>query len=174
MVPIRASATLSQSENAQAFRILLFSNKTIRICTVGAVLLLVACVTFLLLNGFPSETAHQFEFAGLALPAAAFLGMIWRLPAVTTRQLWKSSPEFSKPVVWTFDATGVEIAHDMSKTTASWDAFSFVRERSALLFLHRSVGRAFYVPERAFAPVDLIEVRKLLRNKLGDRANVKN
>jgi YcxB-like protein len=94
------------------------------------------------------------------------------LGPATARQYEKQHEDWKHPIVAALNESEFEVTAFSGTTLRRWDAMPRAVETEEFLLFFITKQQAIYLPKRAIPPGDLPAVRRLLREKLGDRAEL--
>lgn len=109
----------------------------------------------------------------LLMLAAWFWLYVWIIGPLAARQFEKQRPDAPHPNSVTLDETGYQVTSFSATTHLQWPGIRRAVETPEFLLLYLTKHHAYYLPKRAIPSADeLHAVRRLLREQLGDRAEL--
>ena len=99
-----------------------------------------------------------------AVVAGVLLGavIVFLLPLVQWRSAKKTNPNWGKPTIYTFSATGVSLQWPVASVNYEWAAIKRFTESEKYLLIH--FPNAFYfIPKRELTEIELHKSRKFFK-----------
>jgi YcxB-like protein len=169
MTSIVVSARVGEAEYIRGLRALTWAQPVVRRTCVGAIVAFLASAICLLRSQMVPPSIDTIVAAVIALFCGMYIFMTWRIPVISTRQFFASSPEALDTITWTFTAAGVDVATSKSRTTMAWNGITAATENRDFIFLYRATANALMIPKQAIIGSE-VALRHLLVHSLGSRA----
>lgn len=118
---------------------------------------------------FASRLADIVTRGGMAMAfVAAVVLVIYFFSAMIA---WRA-PGYLAPIAYVFSQEGVWAKTEATMTDTAWRAYAAALETRGLIILRQKTAMTQILPKRSLSAKTLSELRRLLRNKMGRRANL--
>ena len=171
--PIRLVYAVGDADQRAAIRELVAGESQVRWIRIGAALVPVVMVAWSMSAGWSLgmallRNAFWIVFAVLALTVY----IPWTVRSIV-RAIRRADPDWDREQTVTIGEHGIRVESVAETTEVPWTAVRRAVERPMIVLIYIGAARILYLPVRIVsAQADLRRLRRVLREKLGDRASL--
>jgi hypothetical protein len=173
VTPIRLVYAVGDAEQRAAIRELVAGEPQVRWFRIGAALLPIVMVTWSMSVGWSLGMALFRNVFWIVLAVLALTVYLpWTVRSIV-RAIRRADPEWDREQAVTIGEQGIRLESAAETTEIPWTAVRRAVERPTIVLIYIGAARVLYLPSRIVsAQADLRELRRVLREKLDDRASL--
>jgi hypothetical protein len=108
-----------------------------------------------------------------AVLVGLFVGRVALQGWLASVYVGRHDPSVRAPITHAYEADGLHLSGANLSVRLAWDGVPRVRETERALLVHYGERHAYWTPLRAFDGDELARLRQVLRERLGDRAELR-
>ena len=173
VTPIRLVYAVGDAEQRAAIRELVAAEPQVRWFRIGAGLLPIVMVMWSMSTGWSLGMALFRNVFWIVLAVLALTVYLpWTVRSIV-RAIRRADPEWDREQAVTIGEQGIRLESAAETTEIPWTAVRRAVERPTIVLIYIGAARVLYLPSRIVsAQADLRELRRVLREKLDDRASL--